>query len=139
MTARVKISKKCWYTCQGTCTCTSSALSPPLAARVKISQNVDILPKVYLVHLKVEHCQTLCVVSTFAGQNELTVFWLVNKHCLVLFRVIKVKNVRVQHCCHYSSAILGGLISMLVLFQSLYTLNNQPVLELRKGYSFLKT
>ena len=45
-----------------------------MTARVKISQNVDILPKVYLVHLKVEHCQTLCVVSTFAGQNELTVF-----------------------------------------------------------------
>ena len=30
--------------------------------------------KVYLVHLKVKHCQTLRVVSTFTGQNELTVF-----------------------------------------------------------------
>ena len=42
---------------------------------VKISQNVDILPKVYLVHLQVEHCQTLRVVlSTFTGENESTVF-----------------------------------------------------------------
>ena len=48
--------------------------NPPTTARVKISQNVDILPKVYLVHLKVKHCQTLCVVSTFTGQNEPTVF-----------------------------------------------------------------
>ena len=40
--------------------------------RVKISQNVDhvhVLPKVYLVHLKVKHCQTIRVVSTFTGQN----------------------------------------------------------------------
>ena len=42
--------------------------------RVKISQNVDILPKAYLVHLKVKHCQTLRVVSTFTGQNKSTVF-----------------------------------------------------------------
>ena len=49
--------------------------NPPTTARVKISQNVDILNiKVYLVHLKVEHCQTLRVVSTFTGQNELTIF-----------------------------------------------------------------
>ena len=50
-----------------------------MTARVKISQNVDILAKVYmyLVHLKVKHCQTLLVVSTFTGQNESTVFdWL---------------------------------------------------------------
>ena len=40
-------------------------INPPTTARVKISQNVDILPKVYLVHLKVKHCQTLRVVSTF--------------------------------------------------------------------------
>ena len=45
-----------------------------VTARVKISQNVDILAKVYLVHLKVEHCQTLRVVSTFTGQSESTVF-----------------------------------------------------------------
>ena len=38
--------------------------------RVKISQNVDILAKVYLVHLR---SQTLSV-STFTGQNESTVF-----------------------------------------------------------------
>ena len=38
---------KCWYTCQGI----SSALNPPVTARVKISQNVDILAKVDLVHL----------------------------------------------------------------------------------------
>ena len=35
----------------------------PVTARVRISQNVDILAKVYPVHLKVEHCRTLCVVS----------------------------------------------------------------------------
>ena len=39
---------------------------------IKISHYVDTLAKV--VHLKVEHCQTLRVVSTFTGQNELTVF-----------------------------------------------------------------
>ena len=48
--------------------------NPPTTAWVKISQNVDILPKVYLVHLKVKHWQTLRVVSTFTGQNESTVF-----------------------------------------------------------------
>ena len=44
---------------------------------VKISQNVDILAKVhvYVVHLKVKHCQTLHVSTcTFTGQNESTVF-----------------------------------------------------------------
>ena len=46
----------------------------PTITRVKISKNVDILPKIYLVHLKVEHRQTLRVVSTFTGQNESTVF-----------------------------------------------------------------
>ena len=38
-------------------------LNPPMTARVKISQNVAILAKVYLVHLKVKHCQTSRVVS----------------------------------------------------------------------------
>ena len=33
-----------------------------------------ILPKVYQVHLKVKHCQTLRVVSTFTGKNESTAF-----------------------------------------------------------------
>ena len=48
-----------------------------LPASVKISQNVDILDEVYLVHLKVKQCQTLHVASTFTGQNESTVFgWL---------------------------------------------------------------
>ena len=44
-----------------------------MTARVKISQNVDIHAKVhvYLVHFKVEHCQTL---HTFTGQNESTFF-----------------------------------------------------------------
>ena len=45
-----------------------------MTARVKISQNVDILAKVYLMHLKVEHYQTLRVISTFTGQNKSTVF-----------------------------------------------------------------
>ena len=47
-------------------------------------QNVDILAKVYLVHLKVEYCQTLPVVSTFTGQNESDRFWLVKAlSCIV--------------------------------------------------------
>ena len=56
------------------------SINPPMTAMVKISQNVDILAKVhaYLVHLKVEHCQTLRVVQkcklTFKGQSESTVF-----------------------------------------------------------------
>ena len=49
-------------------------INPPTATRVKISQNFDILPKVYLLHLKVKHCQTLHVVRTFTGKNESTVF-----------------------------------------------------------------
>ena len=49
-------------------------INPPTTARVKISKDFDILPKVYLVHLKDKHCQTLRVVSTFTGQNESTVF-----------------------------------------------------------------
>ena len=49
-------------------------INPSVTARVKISQNVDILAKVYLVHLKVKHCQTLRVVSTFTGQDESIVF-----------------------------------------------------------------
>ena len=72
-------------------------VNPPTTARVKISQNVDILSKVYLVHLKVKHCQTLCVVSTFTGKNESTVFdWY--KHCLVLFRVVKMTVKTSQKC-----------------------------------------
>ena len=49
-----------------------AGLNPPMTARVKISQNVDTLAKVHLVHLKIAHCQTLRVVSTFTGQNEST-------------------------------------------------------------------
>ena len=68
-----------------------------VTARVKISQNVDILAKVYLV----EHCQTLRVVSTFTGQNE---FLTGKKYCLVLLRVVKmtVKNVPV---CTFGSTV----------------------------------
>ena len=51
-----------------------------MTTRVKISQHFDILAKVYLVHLKVEHCQALRVVSTFTG----------HLHCLVLLRVVKI-------------------------------------------------
>ena len=44
-------------------------LNPPTTTtRVKISQNFDILPKTYLLHLKFQHCQTLRVVRTFTGQ-----------------------------------------------------------------------
>ena len=70
VTARVQHQSKCWYTCQGI----SSALNPPVTARVKISQNVDILAKVYLVHLKVEHCQTLVYMHRSKWVNR---FWLV--------------------------------------------------------------
>ena len=49
--------------------CTQLFLTLLLLQGTKISQNVDILPKVYLLHLKVKHCQTLRVVSTFTGQN----------------------------------------------------------------------
>ena len=46
-----------------------------MTARVKISENV--LAKVFLVHLTVKQSLTLRVVSTFTGQNALTVFdWL---------------------------------------------------------------
>ena len=48
-------------------------INPSMTAKVKISQNVNKLAKVYLVHY-LEHCQTLRVVSTFTGQNELTIF-----------------------------------------------------------------
>ena len=34
-----------------------------MTARVKIIKNVNILAKVYLMHLKVEHCQILHVCS----------------------------------------------------------------------------
>ena len=54
--------------------CDTFPFNPPVTARVKIDQNVDILAKGYLVHLKVKHCQTLCVVSTFTGQNQSAVF-----------------------------------------------------------------
>ena len=62
---------------------------------VKISQNVDIIAKVYLVHLKVEHCQTLRVVSTFTGQKDSTV--LTGKSIL-LFRVFKMTVKTSQKC-----------------------------------------
>ena len=39
-------------------------INPPMTARVKISQTVDMLAMVYLVLLKVKYCQTLCVVRT---------------------------------------------------------------------------
>ena len=48
MTARVKISQNVDILAK---VHISSALNPPMTARVKISQNVDILAKVYLVHL----------------------------------------------------------------------------------------
>ena len=36
--------------------------------------SVHVHAKVYLVHLKVNHCQTLSVVSTFTSKNEFTFF-----------------------------------------------------------------
>ena len=66
-----------FLTCRVTSDCIILTFNPPTTTtRVKISQNVDILPKVYLVHLKLKHCQNLRVVSTFTctGQNESTVF-----------------------------------------------------------------
>ena len=38
-------------------------INPSVTARVKISQNVDILDKVYIVLFMVKHCQTLRVVN----------------------------------------------------------------------------
>ena len=47
---------------------------PSYDRRVKISLNVDALFKVYrIVHLEDEH-KPYCVISTFTGQNESTVF-----------------------------------------------------------------
>ena len=40
-----------------------------------LSNMIDILPKVYLLHLKVKHCQTLRVVRTFTGQNSQLFDW----------------------------------------------------------------
>ena len=51
----------------------TKAYNPSVTARVKISQNVDTLAKIYLVHLQVKHCQTLHV-STFTCKNESTAF-----------------------------------------------------------------
>ena len=49
--------------------------NPSVTARVKIGNKMfNILAKVYLAHLKFEYCQTLCVVSTFTGENESAVF-----------------------------------------------------------------
>ena len=72
--------------------------NPSVTTRVKISQNVDIVAKVYLVHWKVKHCQTFCSVSTFTGQNEPTVFYW-KKHCLVLLNVIKMTVKTSMHMC----------------------------------------
>ena len=47
-----------------------------VTARVQISQNFHILAKVYLVHLKVKHCQTVRVVSTYRSK-WVNRFWLV--------------------------------------------------------------
>ena len=60
------------------------------------------------MHLKVEHCQTLHVVSTLTGQNEFTVFdW--QKHYLVL-RVVKmtVKTVKNAPVCTFGSTVKTG-------------------------------
>ena len=87
--------------------------NPPTPAKVKVNQNVDILAAVYLVHIKVKHCQTLRVVSTFTGQNEATVFdW--EKHYLVLLRVDKmtVKTSQNAHVCTVGSTVA---VSWLVL------------------------
>ena len=49
--------------------CRRYIFNPPTTTSFKISQTVDILAKVYLLHLKVKHCQTsldqaLCGVFT---------------------------------------------------------------------------
>ena len=55
-----------------------------MTARVKISQNVDILAKVYLVHLKVKTMSNLHVAtcSAFTGQNE-SIVLTGNLSCIV--------------------------------------------------------
>ena len=98
-------------------------LNPSVTTRVKISQNVDVLTKVYLVHLtllwlqgsksvkiliylprylvhwKVKHCQTLCVVHL---QVKMSLPFLTIDHWPFLTIVLYcsgwskwVKNVRV--------------------------------------------
>ena len=60
----------CEFRVAFTCTCSCAILgeipcmwyyltiNPPTATSVRISQNDDILAKIYLLHLKVKHCQT---------------------------------------------------------------------------------
>ena len=54
------------------CLVNISTSKDKLQCDLNFGPNFDILAKVYLVHLNVKHCP--CVVSTFTGQNELTVF-----------------------------------------------------------------
>ena len=51
--------------------------NPSVTARVKNSQNVDILPTVYLVHLKVKHCQTRTCSKYLYRSKWVDRFWLV--------------------------------------------------------------
>ena len=69
-----------------------------MTARVKISQNVDTLAKVYLVHLKVEHCQTLHVVEVHLQVKMSQLFLTGKKHSLVLSRVVKMTVKTSQKC-----------------------------------------
>ena len=48
-----------------------------MAASVKISQNVDILARVYLVHLKVKHCSNLTCSKYIYRSKLVNRFWLV--------------------------------------------------------------
>ena len=53
--------------------------NPLTTARVKISQNVDILSKVYLVHLKV-HLKLILTLASIRGLSALDIPWQVYQH-----------------------------------------------------------
>ena len=75
------------------------SFNPSVTSRVNISPNVEVylLAKVYLVHLKVKHCQTLHVVHLQVKMSQ--PFLTVKKHCLVLLRVVKI-TVKMPLCTH---------------------------------------
>ena len=84
--------------------------NPSMTASVKISQNVDILAKVYRVHWKIKH-----LMCTFTGQNESTEF-LTGKN-IVLYHwgwsQWQSKQVKNAPVCTFGSTVKTG--SWLVL------------------------
>ena len=77
------------------------AFNPPVTARVKISQNVDILAKVYLVHLKVEHCQTLQVKMSEPFLTRKSIVWYFFRVAKMTVKKKPVKNSQLTDFDHY--------------------------------------